>query len=47
MTLDTKKNEFRALKAKLDIIAAEAKQLPVRATQNKRWVPVKTLASIA
>ena len=47
MVIDTKKCEFRAPKTKLDNIAAAAKQLLVRAAQNKRWVPVKALASIA
>ncbi len=40
-------NELRAPKTKLDSIAAAAKQLPIRATHNKWWVPVKALASIA
>ena len=47
MVIDTKKSEFRAPKTKLDIIVAAAKRLLVRAAQNKRWVPVKALASIA
>ena len=47
MVIDTKKIEFRAPKSKLDNIATAAKQLLVRAAQNKRRVPVKALASIA
>jgi len=47
MILDTKKNKFRAPKAKLDNIAAAAQHFLVRAAQNKRWMPVKALASIA
>ncbi len=46
MTLDLK-NEFRAPEAKLNNIATLAKQLLVRTSQNKRWVPVKYLASLA
>jgi hypothetical protein len=47
MTIDMKKNEFRALEAKLANISALAKQLPVRSAKHKRWVPVKSLASLA
>ena len=47
MVIDTKKSEFRAPKSKLDNIAAAATPLLVRAAQNKRWVPVEALASIA
>jgi hypothetical protein len=47
MTIGTKKNESRAPKTKLVNIATTAKQLMVRAAQNKSWVPVKALASIA
>ncbi len=47
MIIDTKKSEIRAPKTKLDNIAAAAKQILVRAAQNKRWVPVKALASTA
>ena len=36
MTIDTKKNEFRAPKTKRDNIASAAKRLLVRAAQNKR-----------
>ena len=43
--IDTKKT-FRAPKTKLDNITAAAKQLLVRAAHNKRWVPVKALASV-
>ena len=46
MPIDNKENEFRAPKAKLDNIATVAKQLLVRAAQNKRWVHVKALTSI-
>ena len=47
MTLDLKKNEFRAPQAKLSNIAALAKQLLVKSAKIKRWVPVKSLASLA
>ncbi len=47
MIIDTKKSEFRSPKTKLDNIATAAKQLLVRAAQNKRRVPVKALASFA
>ena len=47
MTIDMKKNEFRAPKAKLTSISALAKQLLVRSSKHKRWVPVKSLASLA
>ena len=47
MTIDNKKNEFRAPKTKLDNIASAATKLLVRATHNNRWVPIKALASIA
>jgi hypothetical protein len=47
MTIDMKKSEVRAPETKLISIAAHAKQLMVRAAQNKRYVPVKSLASLA
>ena len=47
MTLDFERGLFVAPKPKLDTIAALAKQLLVKAAQNKRWVPVKALASLA
>ena len=47
MTLDLKKSEFRAPQAKLNNISVLAKQLLVRSAKNKRWVPVKFLASLA
>ena len=47
MTLDQEKSEFRAPQAKLNIIAALAKQLLVRSSKSMRWVPVKSLASPA
>jgi hypothetical protein len=47
MTIDIKKGEFRAPKSKLGSIVALAKQLLVRAAQNKRWLPVKSLASLS
>jgi hypothetical protein len=47
MTLDLEKSEFRAPQAKLKSIAALAKELLVRSSKNKRWVPVKSLASLA
>ncbi len=46
-TIVMKKNEFRALQAKLVNISALAKELLVRSSKNKRWVPVKSLASLA
>ncbi len=47
MTIGMKKIEFHAPETKLSSIAALAKQLLVRAMQNKRWVPVKSLAFLA
>ena len=47
MTLDLEKSEFRAPQAKLKSISALAKELLVRSSKNKRWVPVKSLASLA
>jgi hypothetical protein len=47
MTIDMEKSEFRAPKAKLNRIAALTKQLLVRAAQNKRRVPVRSLVSLA
>ena len=47
MTLELKKSEFRAPQAKLSSIAALAKQMLVRSSKKKRWVPVKSLASLA
>ena len=47
LTIDMEKIEFRAPETKLNNIAALAKQLLVRAAHNKRWVPVKFLASLA
>ena len=47
MTLDFAKNEFRAPEKKLKDISISAKQLLVKSTANKRWVPVKSLASLA
>jgi hypothetical protein len=46
MPLDFERGLFVAPKPKLDSIAALAKQLLVKAAQNKRWVPVKALASL-
>jgi len=46
MTIDMKKKEFCAPETKLGNISTLAKYLLVRASQNKRWVPVKTLASL-
>ncbi len=47
MTLDLEKSEFRAPQAKLISITTLSKQLLVRSSKNKRWVPVKSLASLA
>jgi len=47
MTIDMKKSEFRAPETKLNNIAAVAKQFLIRAAQNKRWVPAKSLAFLA
>ena len=47
MTIEMKETVFCAPKTKLGNISALAKQLLTRATKNKRWVPVKTLASLA
>jgi hypothetical protein len=47
MTIDMKENVFRAPKTKLGNISALTKQVPTRAAKNKRWVPAKTLASLA
>jgi hypothetical protein len=47
MTLDFEAGVFRAPKKKLDDISALAKQLLVRGAANKRWVPVRSLASLA
>jgi hypothetical protein len=45
--IDMEKSEFRAPNTKLNSIAALVKQLLVRAAQNKRWVPDKSVASLA
>jgi hypothetical protein len=47
MTLDFEKDELRAPTVKLKDIAAIAKGLLCRAASHKRWVSVKTLASLA
>ena len=47
MTLDSKKSELCAPQAKLNSIAVLAKQLLVWSSKNKRWLLVKSLASLA
>ncbi len=47
MIIDMKEGQFVAPTAKLKHIAALAKTLLFRAKAHKRWVSVKTLASLA
>jgi len=47
LEIDTVRGEFRAPAAKLASIAKLAKTIQGRAARNKRWIPVKTLASLA
>ena len=46
MTLDFEKGEFRAPPKKLEDIASLAKQILYRAAAHRRWISVKTLASL-
>jgi len=47
LEIDTVRGEFRAPAAKLASIAKLARTIQGRAARSKRWIPVKTLASLA
>jgi hypothetical protein len=47
LEIDTVKGEFRAPQAKLESISQLARTIQGRAARNRRWVPVKLLASLA
>ena len=47
MVMDFEKNVFRAPMKKLDDISALSRELLIRASANKCWVSVKSLASLA
>ena len=47
LEIDTVASEFRAPQEKLDRLSKQAKELLQRAARNRRWVPVRLLASLA